>query len=94
MTRYALIDLESGYVWHVCDAETPEAACTLATAETGGMAGVRYVPTTRAGAGNYSSSGYSVHIAPAGYDCRDGRDRDTIRQVWEMPSAGAFRAAS
>jgi hypothetical protein len=29
-TRYALIDLQSGYVWHVCDAVSAESACSIA----------------------------------------------------------------
>lgn len=90
MTRFALIDLNSGFVWHVCDADTPEAACTIADAECGGDAGVRYTSAARQDA--YAHGGLAVHVAPAGYHCADGEDADQIAEVVAMPLAGYYRA--
>lgn len=91
LQRFAMIDLNSGYVWHVCDAESAAAACSIAVADTGGDHGVKFREITRSEI-NTTAGGFAVHLAPAGYDCDDGQDAAQIAAVGAMPRVGYFRA--
>ena len=85
--RYALIDADSGYVWWVGDAESPEAACTAATLETGGDERTYQRVELRA-----LGDGYRVYEAPAGFDVDDGQNRTAIERVEAMPFVGRYHA--
>jgi hypothetical protein len=95
MTRFALIDLNSGFVWHACNAESAAQACVMAVAETGGTVcndGESYREIVRSDI-HSSAGGFAVHIAPDGYVCEDGQDIEQIEAVVAMPLAGYYRSA-
>lgn len=90
MTRYALIDTNSGYVWWTGEADTPEAACAVAHYETGNA----YTEAPEwSDAGKYAAgNAYDVYEANADYECeRGGDDRDEIAAVEAMPFVGRFK---
>lgn len=90
MNRYALIDLHSGYVAHVTDAESPQFACALALLELemepSEACEWHEVPLGEAAA----CSGFAVHIAPAGFDVDDKQNAKEVAAVDAMPSAGCY----
>lgn len=78
MTRYALIDNPSGYVWYLTDAATPKEACEIADREIGGEPSqYDYVPRF-----DFSNqAGYRVFEVPPGFDIKDGQDEAEIERV-------------
>lgn len=82
MTRFALIDNHSGFVWGVTDAASAIDACRQIDADLGEY-GREYEEVPRFDASN--DTGYYVHQAPAGWDCDDGQDEAAIAEVNAMP---------
>ena len=90
MTRFAILESNSGYVWGVVDAESALEACMACDAEYGG----------RPEAGHYEPASYSdlratrgvydVRVAPAGFDVIGGQDPAAIDAVCALPRAGIF----
>lgn len=90
MTRFALIDLDSGYVWGVYDADTPAAACQMSDRDNK-AAPRTYTDTYRSQISG--KSGFAVHAAPAGFDINDGQNSDEIQAVSALPLIGYFVAS-
>jgi hypothetical protein len=90
--NFALIDNCSGFVWYVGQAETPEAACSIADRETGNYSGStvsQYEPAHRL---DSNESGYIVFAAPNGFTVQDGQSDVEIAVVQTLPMIGKFRA--
>lgn len=85
MTRFAILETNSGFVWGVVDAADAIEACRVMDADIGSR-GRTYsegsVSDLRTTAG-----AYDVRIAPAGFDVDDGQDADAICAVDAMPRA-------
>lgn len=92
MSTYATIDLNSGYVWWVGVADSPEAACAASDAE-GGEYGHEYGAITSTEARRSTGGGYAVYAAPDGFALlvQDGQDDDEIARVSALPLVGYFR---
>jgi len=84
MNRYVTVDTNSGYVWWVGDAESPEEACTKTDLETNLEASVYEQTNTD------HADGFFVYTAPANFDCADGRDQASIDAVSAFPRVGRF----
>ena len=78
-TRYALVDRHSGYIWHVCDAETPVYAALQAQIAVDGdrAYGAKPLPL-----GDTTSRGYEVHVMPADWECDDGQDPEKLEELF------------
>jgi len=83
--RYAIIDLDSGYVWGVTNADTPEHACQRIDYTLGHEA--RSYDCHRPGsrAERWGKTGYRVHRVSGDFDVGDGRDRDMIEATESFP---------
>lgn len=84
-TRFAVIDTNTGFVWYVGDAASPEAACAQATQETTGERH-EYAKVSPREAGD----GYLVYAAPAGFEVDDGQHASEIERVEALPLVGRF----
>jgi hypothetical protein len=84
MTRYAIIDENSGFVYGIEDADDPIAACDA----MGRKLGEYDSAYEDIGCARFDGrSGYHVYEAPADYQCRDGQDDAEIALVQSMPLA-------
>lgn len=87
--RYATIDLNSGYVWWVGDAESPEQACELSDME--GLDEPRqFVEVNRS---QIDRATYAVYAVPADFTVTDGEGPEQISAVQAWPLVGLFAAA-
>lgn len=88
--RFVTIELNSGYVWWVGDADDAVDACNRSDAETGNLHPGKW---ERISASEIRSTagGYAVHSVPDGYEVYDGRDQSAIDAAKAMPLAGYFR---
>lgn len=85
MPRYAMIDIDSGYVWGVENAADPVAACRQMD-EALGVTGREYeAHGPRSGAGRSGQTGYEVYQAPVGFDVQNGQDQAEIAAVSALP---------
>ena len=78
-TRYALVDRHSGYIWHVCDAETPEDAALQTQIAVDGDRGYT---VEHLFLGDTTDRGYEVHVMPADWECDDGQDPEKIEELF------------
>ena len=85
--RFATIDLNSGFVWWIGDAEDPADACARSHAETGNTQ-AEFVECR-----GTDGATYAVHEVPAGFDVEDGQQADAIAATEAHPFAGYFRQA-
>ena len=84
MNRYALIDENSGFIWGVCFAADPIAACQIIDEKLGEMDRC-YMDI---GCGRFNGrSGYHVYIISADAVIDDGQDDDQIALVAGSPLA-------
>ena len=90
MTRFAIIETNSGYVWGVVDAETALAACAACDAEIGADRGEGAYEEVSASELRTTRGVYDVRTAPAGFDVQDGQDCEEIDAVKALPRAGVF----
>jgi hypothetical protein len=81
MTRYALIDNYSGYIWGVANATSAIDAARVVDTDIGGDPR-EYEEVSRFDFAN--SSGYHVYEVPAGYDVDDGQSRNEIARLEEV----------
>jgi hypothetical protein len=84
--RFATIDLHSGYVWWVGQADSPAAACARSHADTGNTP-AEFVECVNRDA----DAVYAVYEVPEGFDVDDGQDADAINATQAHPLAGHFR---
>lgn len=89
LKNFALIELNSGFVWWVGEAETPADACMRADADIDQPRGD--YDQISASEIRSTAGGYAVHVAPVGFDVQDGQDREAIAAVSAMPLSGYFR---
>lgn len=87
-TRYATIDLHSGFVWWIGEADSAADACARSHADTGNTPS-EFVECASADA----PAVYAVHEVPAGFDVCDGQDADAINATQANPFSGYFRHA-
>lgn len=85
--RYALIDENSGYVWWVGDADTPEAACEKAAWEVNAE-DQRYERDQFPHIGQLGR--FHVYAVPQGFDVEDGRDDEAIAATQKHPRVGVY----
>lgn len=90
--NFALIDLNSGFVWWVGQADSAADACMRADADIDQPRG-EYHAVTRSEI-NSTAGGYSVKLAPAGFDVQDGQNAAEIAAVDALPLAGFYRLAA
>jgi hypothetical protein len=89
MTRYAVIEINSGYIWAVVNARTALEACAAADRAAGSedrLDGHHYEVGYR-GDANLT---YDVRVAPDDFDEPNGQDQKAIDTVDTMPCAGLF----
>jgi hypothetical protein len=91
MTRFAIIETNSGYVWGVVDAASPAEACRIVDEDFGAHGrsyseGSVFDLRTTGGA-------YDVRIAPEGFDVLDGQDANAIASVDALPRAAIILTA-
>ena len=92
MSRYAILETNTGYVWGVETAASPIDACRQLDRSIGEH-GLTYEEAP-AGA-LYTTEGlYDVRVAPDGFDVVDGQDRAAIADVNAMPTAALVRSYS
>jgi hypothetical protein len=89
MTRFATIDMHSGYVWWVGDAESAIDACIKSDAEAGDWPNGEYGEVARGDA----TARYAVYEVPAGFDVTDGQDEAQIAATVAHRRVGFYRAA-
>ena len=82
-TRYVVIDRHSGYIFHVCDAETPEDAALQTQIAVNGDRGWTVQTLDLS---DTTTRGYEVHIAPADWQCDDGQDPAALDEVTSWKS--------
>ncbi len=78
MTRYALLDNNSGLVWGIVDANTPADACRRVDEDFGEPGRTYMELLTRAGS---TEGAYEVYEVPADFDVRDGATQEAIDAV-------------
>jgi hypothetical protein len=83
MTKFAVIDEHSGYVWGVTKAADAIEACRILDADAGEH-GRTYTDIGR-GARFDGRSGYHVYRAPDDFTIDDGQDEDQIASVEGLP---------
>lgn len=83
MTRYAIVDVHSGYIWGVQDAANEIEACRLMD-ENLGEYDRKY---------EHGQGGYMVFIAPTDFECDNGQDEGKIEQVSCMPLAASIKGS-
>ncbi len=93
MSRFATIELNSGYVWWAGEAASPTDACIMSHAVQGGHHSTEWDPISRSEI-NSTAGGYAVHTIPESLMVDDGQDADTIEAVAACPLAGYFRRSS
>ena len=74
-TWFAVVDRHSGFVWHTCNADTPEAAAIRAKVESDGDRGF---VVESLDLGDNTDRGFAVYEAPDGWECTDGQDEEQI----------------
>lgn len=84
--RFATLDLHSGYVFWVGDAESPEQACTL-TDVANHASPHEYEECC---AIDRDRATWSVYEVPEGFDVTDGQSGDQIRLVEACDHIGMF----
>jgi len=85
MTRFAIIESFTGYVWGVVDAEDAVAACRALDLE---VRPADYPSLTYEEGSRFDGrDGYLVHEAPAGFEVFDGQDKAEIEAVAALPQA-------
>ena len=90
MSRFALIDIYSGFVWGVTDAASPiDAARAVDTAlnETD-REYIEHGPNS--GAERSGIGGYVVYEAPEGYDVEDGANPASRAATERLPRAAVI----
>ncbi len=89
MTRYAIIDKNSGFVWGVLDGDDPIDACRKLDISTKDFD--REYEDVGHSDLFINDGGYVVYLAPDGFDVDDGQDREAINAVEAMPLAACIR---
>ena len=84
-TRFAMIDINSGYVWGVETAANAVAACAQMDQAIGGVTRAYDEHGPRSYAERRGQSGYIVHAVPAEFDVDDGQDAAQIAAVGSYP---------
>lgn len=84
--RFATIDLQTGYVWWVGQADSAADACARSHAETGNTP-AEFVEC----ASRDAAAVYAVYEVPEGFAVDDGQDADAINTTQAHPLAGHFR---
>ena len=90
MTRFATIDLNSGYIWWAGDADSATDACVMSHACTGGYHSTEWAEISRSEI-NRTAGGYAVYQIPDDLSVDDGQNADTITAVTACPLSGYFR---
>ena len=91
MARYALIDISSGAIFNVIDAETPEAAAWATDRELGNEKR-KYERVAHPSQFAANQTGYFVYEVPADFDCDDGIDKQQIEAVKAHPLVASLRS--
>jgi len=84
-TRFAMIDLNSGYVWGVETADDAVAACRQMDQAIGGVDRIYDKHGPNSYAERRGQSGYIVYAVPAEFDVDDGQDAAQIVAVEAHP---------
>ena len=92
MTRYAMIDIHTGYVWGVHDAADPVTACRKIDEDLGELGRSYEEHGPRSGAHRSGRCGYLVYEAPDGFDVHDGQSDADIDRVLTLPHVATVLA--
>jgi len=90
--RFATIELNSGYVWWVGDADDEIDACRKSDAEGQNEPEGEY-RRIMASEINSTAGGYAAHEVPKGFYLTDGQDQHQISAVTAQPLVGYYRAS-
>ena len=90
MTRFAILESNSGYVWGVVDAENALDACSVLDREIGADRGEGAYESAGFSDLNATRGVYDVRTAPVGFDVPDGQDEAAIETVNALPRVGVF----
>jgi hypothetical protein len=90
MTKFATIELYTGYVWWVGEADDALDACHQSHAESGNdPLDFEEVYESET---NDTAGGYAVYEVPADFDVTDGQDANQIAATESHCLVGFFRA--
>ena len=90
MKKFAAIELNTGYVWGVTSAETPELACSAIQAEADGSREASvFVEISKSDAS--TASGFAIYAVDDGFEVLDGQASDEIEKTESFPLVGYFR---
>ena len=89
MTRFATLDMNSGYIWWSGNADSATDACVKSHACTGNYR-TEWAEISRSEI-NSTANGYAVYQIPDDLSVDDGQDADTITAVTASPLSGYFR---
>lgn len=86
MPRFATIEMNTGYVWWVGQADSAADACTRSHESTSNTLAKFAECLSRD-----ADAAYAVYEVPEGFDVDDGRHADDINATQAHPLAGYFR---
>ena len=86
IATFATIDIHTGFVWWIGEAESAADACARSHSDTGNTP-AEFVECYRADA----KAAYAVYKVPAGFDVADGQDAEAIADTQANTFVGFFR---
>ena len=89
--KYAAIELNSGFVWGVTSAETPEAACAAIQSEATGFREAFTFESISKSDANTTAGGFALYEVAENFDVQDGQAIDEIEKTKAYPLTGYFR---
>lgn len=85
MDKFALIDINSGFVWGVTEAANAENACQRIDYDIGERNRTYDTHGPDSGAHRWGKDGYLVYRVPADFEVDDGQDADQIAATEAHP---------
>ena len=93
MPRFATIELNSGFVWWIGDADDALQACQRSDVDTGCTDQPGEFIATSLSEIKSTEGGYAVYPVPADYDVQDGQDQEAIDVTAAHRLASYYRRA-
>lgn len=91
MKKYAAVDLNSGFVWGVASAVTPEAACAAIASEADSHREFLDFESISNYEVRETSGGFAVYAVDENYEVQDGAAAGEIAKTKAFPLVGYFR---
>lgn len=91
MKKYAAIELNTGFVWGVTSAATPEDACAAIQRDADGSRETATFEKISKSEINTSAGGFALYVADADFDVMDGQNPKEIEKTEALPLVGYYR---